>query len=358
MRGALLALGLGASLIAVPRASAAEPAPSAPSAPPLPAASAPTPAGSTTPPAPSAPSAPTAALMPIAVLDAVALGVDPAVGVAVTAQLRETSRALGYEPAAPDAVRSALALLELPGAPRAPELRRIAERLGASRGVLATVRARGGTYLVTVEVGSAGRAEAWSAEARAGAGELVAVTDRLLRAALPPPGVNPPSTPPGGPAPTRTPSGSAPPRRDQTASERYRLALGGEGAFGIGAGSFTNVLAGARLDYRFTPSLSLGAGLAYANLKGRSGRESNVLPRFLLDYRVGLGEESSLFVPFRFTSGWLPNNGPVSRLSVGFGARVSERVELVFDALAPAVWVTRDKPVVSVDLSAELAISL
>ncbi len=288
---------------------------------------------------------------PIAVLDAVAIGVDPVVGSAVTAQLRATAQALGYGPLPPDSVRSALGLLDVSGVPGADDARHVAERLAATRGVLATVRAKGGAYVVEIDVASAGGGGPWHAGATAAAGDLQATVDRLLRATLPPPGVMPPPSAPRAPAPDRQ-------TKPTPEFARFRLALAAEGAYGVGAGTFKNYLAGGRLDYRFTPDVALGAYVAYANLKGRYGRTSNVLSYLMVDSRLRWSDTSPLMVPLRFAAGYLPKNGPFMRLSAGLGFKASDSVDVVFDIVAPTVWVTRDKPVVSLDLAAEVSFLL
>jgi hypothetical protein len=119
-------------------------------------------------------------------------------------------------------------------------------------------------------------------------------------------------------------------------------------AFGLSGGGFLNELAGARVDLDYTPRFSLGFGLAYANLKGKYGRTSNVLPEAMLGYRVPLGRVVGL--PFHLAGGYLPKNGPTLRLGAGVDFRLGERARLEFMLLEPMVWVTKDRPESSLNL--------
>jgi hypothetical protein len=112
---------------------------------------------------------------------------------------------------------------------------------------------------------------------------------------------------------------------------------------------------GARADARFTDRLALGAYLGYANLKGQNGRVHNVLPALELEYRPSLGEASAFGLPLRFTTGYLPQNGPMLRLSAGLSYAVSPGVELVLDAFAPTFWIIRDRTVVSLGAGLEVS---
>jgi hypothetical protein len=135
---------------------------------------------------------------------------------------------------------------------------------------------------------------------------------------------------------------------------RVHLALRAEPAFGVAGGRFFNQLVGARADYRFTEQLSLGAYLGYANLKGHDGRAHNVLPSLELECRPRLGSASSFGLPLRFATGYLPNNGPVLRLSAGISYALSPKVDVVLDAFTPTFWVIRDRTVVSLGGALEI----
>jgi hypothetical protein len=132
-----------------------------------------------------------------------------------------------------------------------------------------------------------------------------------------------------------------------------RLALQTEGAIGLYPGDFYNHLVGARLDLVFSPHVSFGGYVGYANLKGKDGRVSDGLAYVQAEYIVG--PPGGVRVPIRFASGYLPRNGPVVRAASGFAFPLSPALDLVTELLAPMVWVTRDQMVLSMNLSAELA---
>jgi hypothetical protein len=131
-----------------------------------------------------------------------------------------------------------------------------------------------------------------------------------------------------------------------------RLALQTEAAIGLYPGDFYNHLVGGRFDLVFSPHVSFGGYLGYANLKGKEGRASNMLAYVQAEYMAGA--PNGVRVPFRFASGYLPRNGPVMRLATGFAFPVSPTVDVVTEVLAPMIWLTGDQMVVSMDLAAEL----
>ena len=155
-----------------------------------------------------------------------------------------------------------------------------------------------------------------------------------------PPSLNPPATlapAPEAPAPARLP---------------MRLAVQTEGAVGVHPGDFYNQLVGVRLDLVFSPHVSVGGYLGYANLKGKDGRANDLLPYAQVEYLTSpLGP---VRIPFRFATGYLPRNGPVARFSTGFAFRLTPAVDLVAELLAPMIWVTRDQMVVSMNLAVEV----
>jgi hypothetical protein len=124
-----------------------------------------------------------------------------------------------------------------------------------------------------------------------------------------------------------------------------------EAAFGV-SGPFYNHLAGARIDRRFSQATSLGLYLGYVNVKGKAGRDHNVLGYVQLDHRLGVG--GSIALPLRFATGYLPNNGPYLRLASGMAVDF-DGFEIVIDLLAPTLWVTHNQAVLSLDLAAEAA---
>ena len=145
----------------------------------------------------------------------------------------------------------------------------------------------------------------------------------------------------------------APAPASDSFSPYFRLAFQTEAAFGVG-GPFYNHLAGARIDRCFSPIVCAGAYLGYVNLKGKDARAHEVLPYALLEARPPLGR--SLSLPLRFGAGYLPKNGPFMRVSTGLGVRVGD-TDLTLE-VAPAFWVTRDLPVVSIDVAIEVAFRL
>jgi hypothetical protein len=136
-----------------------------------------------------------------------------------------------------------------------------------------------------------------------------------------------------------------------------RLAVQTEGAVGAYPGSFYNQLAGVRLDAQFSPHVSFGGYVGYANLKGKGGRAHDVLPYAQVEYLFG-SPGASVRLPVRFASGYLPHNGPVVRMAGGLAFAVSPRVDIVTELLAPMLWVTGGEMVLSMNLSLELRMAL
>ena len=136
-----------------------------------------------------------------------------------------------------------------------------------------------------------------------------------------------------------------------------RLGVTSVSAVGVTHGKFFNQLAGARLEYRFTPRFAFGAALAYANLKGTTGRVHNVLPEATLEYRLPVqGEAWGL--PVRAAWGFLPKNGPTLRLGVGVDCALSSSLSLELIPVETMIWVTRERPEVSMNGSLSLRYAL
>lgn len=159
------------------------------------------------------------------------------------------------------------------------------------------------------------------------------------------------------PAPVRaqegTPAATSPPR----VAHPLRVGLATTVALGVTGAGFFNQLAGARVDYRFTPRWAFGGLLSYANLEGKDRRVHNVLPEALLEYRLPyLGERFG--IPMRLGLGYLPKNGPTLRIGAGLDFALSERVSMAIVPLEPMVWVNRERPEVSLDGSISLSFSL
>lgn len=137
---------------------------------------------------------------------------------------------------------------------------------------------------------------------------------------------------------------------------RWVLAFQTESAFGTSSDFYYNHLLGARIDYRITPDLRIGAYLGYANLRGRDGRVGNMLMYVQIEDRVRITPTSPLRIPLRAGLGYLPFNGPVIRLAAGLAIPLSRRVDLEFDLLAPTIWLVPDRTLVSLDVSAEVSV--
>jgi hypothetical protein len=137
----------------------------------------------------------------------------------------------------------------------------------------------------------------------------------------------------------------------------WRLAPTSTSAFGVSNAGFYNHLLGARLDYRFTPGFAFGAALAYANLKGKTGRAHNLLPEAAFEYRIAWAGHK-LGIPLRFASGFLPRNGPTLRVAAGLDLALSDSASLELMLLEPMIWVNRERPEVSVNASASLRLAL
>ena len=159
----------------------------------------------------------------------------------------------------------------------------------------------------------------------------------------------------GTPAPALAPAAQAQlaPATPPPARLPMRLALQTEAAIGVYPGDFYNHLVGGRFDLVFSPHVSFGGYLGYANLKGKEGRASNLLAYAQVEYLAG--DPRGVRVPLRFASGYLPRNGPVMRLSGGFAFPLTPTIDLVTEVLAPTIWLTGDQMVLSMDLAAELA---
>jgi hypothetical protein len=148
----------------------------------------------------------------------------------------------------------------------------------------------------------------------------------------------------------------APPARQASPVVEHRVALFSVTALGVSGSGFVNELAGARLELGYSPRFTLGFGLAYANLKGKDGRASNVLPEAMLGYRIPVSRVVG--VPIQLAGGYLPKNGPTLRLGTGFDFRLGERAHLTLTLLEPMVWVSHDRPEASFDGGLALGMTL
>ena len=79
---------------------------------------------------------------------------------------------------------------------------------------------------------------------------------------------------------------------------------------------------------------------------------SNVLPEVSFGYYAPLG--TSFGIPVRFSGGFLPKNGPTVRVTSGMSFSFSEKVSLELALVEPMIWVTRDRPELSLNLGASV----
>ena len=331
------------------------------------------------------PGEPTATLLKLLVLDTAVTGVDPVVGRHVYAQIQETGAALGYENLGRAASMGAWGRLGAAYPPAPADLWRATYVAEAARGVFARVWAHDGRYVFELSVASLDGTGPFFARGDSGAEDLHAVVDRLVRQALPHAdrwneGGIPDA---GGSSPSR-PTSSAPideefvdedfetpepsftrddpfeydrapqPPEEDPPFRRWHLVLQTEGAIGTSQDLFYNHLVGARVDYRITRDIILGAYLAYANLRGKGGRSDNLLTHLQIENRVHIIAASDITVPLRLAVGYVPFNGPFVRVAAGVNFPIAENLELGFDVLTPTFWVLPNRTAVSMNLAAEI----
>jgi hypothetical protein len=155
-------------------------------------------------------------------------------------------------------------------------------------------------------------------------------------------------------APARGPA--EPPDAEPAVARPLRLTFASSSAFGVTNAKFFNQLLGARFDYRFSQRFAFGSTLSYVNLKGKDGRAHNLLPEASAEYRVPL-QPASVGLPVRLSLGFLPNNGPTFRIAAGFDFQLSEAVTLELTPVEPMLWVTREKPELSLNGTAALRVA-
>ncbi len=164
------------------------------------------------------------------------------------------------------------------------------------------------------------------------------------------------------PAPSSTPAPATAPANppatapDDSVPRPLRLGFTSTSAFGVTHAKFFNQLVGVRLDYRFSSRFAFGAALGYANLKGKDGRVHGVLPEALSEYRVPLHQES-FGLPVRVALGFLPKNGPTLRVGLGFDFALSDSVSCELVPLEPMVWLSRERPELSLNGSLALRVA-
>ncbi len=263
------------------------------------------------------------------------MGADPRLAADLTQALRKRAAQLGYTPLPPERLHAAPPAAQGPQGITPQVAAQLVRGVGAERGVFASVSVEPGKYRLRIFVTTHdGDSEELSASATST--EIFGAADKLLAELLPE--VEPPE----------------PIDPDQPAftSPTLRLAAGTEGAIGLSGAGFYNHLVHARLDAVFATTTSVGFELAYTNLKGRDGRAHNVLPSIVLEHAVDLGSGWSL--PFSFSPGYLPKNGPVLQAAAGVAYAFDDSTELALTPIAPTAWITKDEAVYSLNLSAEL----
>ena len=103
----------------------------------------------------------------------------------------------------------------------------------------------------------------------------------------------------------------------------------------------------------FSPHVSFGGYLGYANLKGKDGRAHNVLP-----YVAGRVHDRARSAASASRSASPPATCRATARScaspTGFAFALTPALDLVTELLAPMLWVTSDQMVLSMNLAAEL----
>lgn len=301
-----------------------------------------------------------------AIIDAAPLGVDPAAARFVTETLRARVAELGFQVIPTQELYAAASQLRLPFPVPAEGIYELERVLQAPVAVHAEVRAGGGQYLVRLRVRIAVEAGERVRMVAATQFQLAEAIREAMPALLAPPqpGATPAviAPPPVAvmtadqglgfePRPRRRRSVRAHPRR-------FELSLGAIAAIGPGQDPFVNALIVGRFRWFPLDRFGVSASLGYANLRGRDERVSNVLPMIGVETSVDLVPSAHVFIPLRFEAGFLPNNGPVFRLTAGIAFNLARRVRLEIDILSPTVWVLPETAPVTLDLGAHVAFLL
>lgn len=291
----------------------------------------------------------------VVIVDADAIGVAPESAAAVTRQLYATVARLGYLVVPEAATRAAFSSPHAGG--RTPgELRAAALATHADHCISATLGTLGERYAVSVTLAHADSSGPTSRTAVTDAASLEGEVDAVTRSLLPQ-------------APLAAPAAVEPEKPPESHSAAvHRLSLNTEGALGLTSGvnestptslpSFYNQFVGPRFDYGFPNDFALGAFVGYANLKGKEGRASNVLPYLQLEYRTRVSKASEFRIPLRLATGYLPSNGPFFRLAAGLEFPLGQGVHLGLDLIAPALWVVRNRTLLSLDAALEVGVDL
>ncbi len=302
------------------------------------------------------------------VIDAATFGIDPVVGRVASATMRSTGEALGYRVLSPEQTVAAAQQLRMPYPPTPADLWRVSWVARTHRGAFARIWAHGGQYVIEITVASLDGAGPFFARGTAGADNLRAVVDQLLRSALPLPSAwnaaGAAQQQPGqaGAAATRPPGAAleqpvaprpTPPAEPEPELRRWQLTLQTEGAIGAAQEVFYNHLIGLRFDFRITRDILIGVYVAYANLNARNGRADNILFMAQFEDRIRISPNLDLTIPLRAAIGYLPFNGPVIRLAAGLNYAISPDWEIGADIITPTFWILPDRTAVSFDIALE-----
>jgi hypothetical protein len=298
--------------------------------------------------------------------------------------MRATAGAMGYGVVSPEETVAKAQELRMPYPPTPADLWRVTYAAQAQRGAFARVWAHAGSYVIEISVASLDNTGPFFARGSAGASDLHAVVDRLLRQAMPTPetwntgtGAAGTGAHTFGPAVTQVVETEemrrareerereqrerdAEDRRqtEEALRHRWHLVVQTEGAIGTSQDGFYNHIVGGRIDFRVSRDILFGAYVGYANLRGKDGRADNILMYLMVEDRVRISSASDITIPLRLALGYLPFNGPVIRLSAGINIPLSERFQLGFDILTPTFWVLPESTAVSLDIGAELIIRI
>ena len=289
------------------------------------------------------------------VVPAAAIDVDDVVADHLTQALVDGAASEGHAVLGAEATDRALASVMMPYPPASADLWRATRAANCARGLSARVWASGGKYVLEVSVASLDGMGPFLGRATATETSFDEVARQLVAAVLPSArewrGFEAPVEPnPEPPAPAHGAAGTRPRR----AYLPFRLSAQTEGVFGVGTDFFYTQLVGARFDYFVSHDVALGAYAAYGNLRGKEGREHNLVAYLMAENRVELGRGARVTIPLRFALGYVPFNGPVVRLSGGVNVPLGRHFELGVDLIAPTFWILPNRTVFALDVGAEL----
>ncbi|MEZ4393443.1 MAG: hypothetical protein R3A48_20340 [Polyangiales bacterium] len=297
-------------------------------------------------------------------VDAAPVGVDPAAARFVTETLRARVAELGFQVIPTGELYAAAGQLRLPF-PVPPEgIYELERALQAPVAVHAELRAARGQYVVRLRVRIAVEGAERVQELSATQFQLAEAIRQAMPALLVPPRPELAAAAAARmePAVADQAAESAPrPRRQRAVrahTRRFELGIGGIAAIGPGQDPFVNGLIMARFRWFPLDRFGISASFSYANLRGRDERVSNVLPMVGVETSVDLIPSRRVFIPLRFEAGYLPNNGPVFRLTAGVAFSLTRRIRMEIDIVSPTVWVLPETSPVTLDLGAHLSFQL